>query len=204
MAQDIRKLIKDKKPDSPKLPKGHEARFRERLEKEMGNNDVIVLEDRNSSIRLWFRVAAVAVIIVLTGFLGYNLFTGVEQDAIVKTDTKKELQVDENKQITLGDLSPYLKKVEDYYMTGINVQLASLKITEKNKDLIDGYMNQLKELNDEYKVLNAELNTNGPSEATITALIDNLKLRLELLFKLKNKLKELKNLENETINDMQA
>ena len=54
-------------------------------------------------------------------------------------------------------------------------------------------MEQLDELDNEYAVLNDELNTIGPTEATITALIDNLKLRLELLFKLKNKLKELKN-----------
>jgi len=40
------------------------------------------------------------------------------------------------------------------------------------------------------------LNTYGPSEATIAALIDNLKIRLELLFKLKNKLKELNTEEN--------
>jgi hypothetical protein len=119
-------------------------------------------------------------------------------------DSNKEVPIDQNYQITLGDLSPDLKKVEDYYMTGINVQLASLKFTEDNKALIEGYMRQLSELNDEYKNLNAELNTNGPSEATITAMIDNLKLRLELLFKLKNKLKELKNQKDEKINPIQT
>ena len=56
----------------------------------------------------------------------------------------------------------------------------------------------------EYKLLNKELNEVGPTEATISALIDNLKLRLELLFKLKNKLKELKNLENEQFNNLEA
>jgi len=105
--------------------------------------------------------------------------------------------------MTLGDISPDLKKVEDYYMAGINVQLASLQINNDNKDLIDGYMEQLDELDNEYAVLNDELNTIGPTEATITALIDNLKLRLELLFKLKNKLKELKNQNNEQINSIQ-
>jgi len=59
-------------------------------------------------------------------------------------------------------------------------------------------------LDNAYKTLNTELNEVGPSEATITALIDNLQLRLELLFKLKNKLKELKTLENETISNMEA
>ena len=204
MAQDIRKLIKDQTPDSPSLPQGHEIRFQERLEQEMGSTDVITMEERGSSLRLWLKVAAIAVVVVLTGFLGYNLFTGVEQDSIVENDSNKEVPIDQNYQITLGDLSPDLKKVEDYYMTGINVQLASLKFTEDNKALIEGYMRQLSELNDEYKNLNAELNTKGPSEATITAMIDNLKLRLELLFKLKNKLKELKNQKDEKINPIQT
>jgi predicted negative regulator of RcsB-dependent stress response len=201
MAQDIRKLIKEQAPDSPSLPKGHEARFQERLEQEMGSTDVISIERRNGSNRLWLRIAAIAVIVVITGVFGYIYISDEDQNQIVETDVKKE---NVNNQLTLGDLSPDLKKIEDYYKTGINVQLASLKITKDNKALIDGYMGQLKELNDEYKVLNAELNNNGPSEATITALIDNLKLRLELLFKLKNKLKELKNQKDEKINPIKT
>jgi len=59
-------------------------------------------------------------------------------------------------------------------------------------------------LDKEYKLLNKELNDVGPSEASVNALIDNLKLRLELLFKLKNKLKELKNIENEEFSSMQS
>ena len=60
-------------------------------------------------------------------------------------------------------------------------------------------MKQLSELDKEYKNLSIELNKVGPTEATITALIDNLKMRLELLFKLKNKLNEFKTQENEQI-----
>ncbi|MCB0457805.1 MAG: hypothetical protein KDC91_08685, partial [Flavobacteriaceae bacterium] len=82
--------------------------------------------------------------------------------------------------------------------------LASLQRTPENEELINGYLQRLEELNNAYTLLNKELNEVGPSEATIAALIDNLQLRLELLFKLKNKLKELKNLENETISNIQA
>ena len=64
-------------------------------------------------------------------------------------------------------------------------------------------MQQLSELDKEYQRLTLDLNEAGPTEATITALIDNLQLRLELLFKLKNKLKELKNQNNEQINSIQ-
>jgi hypothetical protein len=107
-------------------------------------------------------------------------------------------------QLTLADISPDLKKVQEFYMTGINMQLASLKITDENKELVDGYMERLAELDKEYTVLNTELTKVGPTEATVTALIDNLRLRLDLLFKLKSKLKELKNQDNDEFKTIQS
>jgi hypothetical protein len=56
---------------------------------------------------------------------------------------------------------------------------------------------RLGELSDEYERLSDELFQSGPNEQTVTALIDNLKLRLNLLYRLKEKLNELNNSENE-------
>ena len=56
----------------------------------------------------------------------------------------------------------------------------------------------------EYESLNLELTQAGPTEETITALVDNLKMRLELLMKLKTKLKELKNNTNENISSIEV
>ena len=85
------------------------------------------------------------------------------------------------------------------------MQLASLKITDENKELVDGYMQRglLNWIRNTIS-LNAELTKVGPTEATVTALIDNLKMRLDLLFKLKNKLKELKNQNNEEFKAIQT
>ena len=41
--------------------------------------------------------------------------------------------------------------------------------------------------------LSKELIESGPTEQTVTALIDNLKFRLELMYRLKDKLNELNN-----------
>lgn len=195
MGQDIRNMVKEEEPNSPKLQEGHQARFAEKLQL---NRETGVLEtqsDRSNHVP-WFKIAAAIIIFLGVGYIAYQNF-GSEQikDAVlVQTDEGEDA---ENTEITLGDLSPDLKKVEDFYTAGINVQLATLTTNPENKELIDGYMNRLQELDVEYKKLNKELNEVGPTEATITALVDNLKLRLELLFKLKNKLKELKQLENE-------
>ena len=197
MAQDIRDLLKGENPEKAKLSKGHENRFEAMLDKEMP-------QEKNSFS--WLKIAAIALVLLSVSFFGYQYlsdFTGdintPNTNPIVEVDTKKN---DTPNQISIGDLSPDLKKVEDYYRTGINLQLASLKVDPENKELVDGYMSQLSILDKEYKKLNLELNKEGPTEATITALIDNLKLRLELLFKLKNKLNEFKTQENETINNI--
>ena len=101
--------------------------------------------------------------------------------------------------ISLGDLSPDLKKLEQYYVANINLELAQLQVSKENRDLVDGYMSRLSELNDEYQRLNNELNQMGPNEQTVAALIKNLQLRLQLLQKLKEKLNEIKIKKNETV-----
>jgi hypothetical protein len=197
MAQDFRELLKGENPGKAKLSKGHKNRFEAMLDKEMP-------QEKNSFS--WLKIAAIALILLSVSFFGYQYlsdFTGntnnTNVNPIVEGDNKEKGTPN---QISIGDLSPDLKKVEDYYMAGINLQLASLRIDPENKELVDGYMSQLSILDKEYKKLNLELNKEGPTEATITALIDNLKLRLELLFKLKNKLNEFKTQENEKIDNI--
>ena len=196
MAQDLRELLKGENLENKSLTKGHESKFEAMLEEAMP----VIKEETSFN---WRKVAAVAVVLIGLAFFGYQYFSGepintTNNPIVENTSVEKE----ETNQISLGDLSPDLKKVEEYYLMGINVQLASLKINSENKEMVDGYMNQLSNLDKEYKRLSIELNKEGPSEATITALIDNLKLRLELLFKLKNKLNELKKQENEPINNI--
>lgn len=103
----------------------------------------------------------------------------------------------ESQGISLGDLSPDLKKIETYYTTNINLQLSDLADDPGNKELVDSYMERLAELNQEYQRLNQELNELGPNDQTISALVNNLQLRLQLLQKLKSKLNQLKSSKNE-------
>lgn len=205
MAQDIKKMFENyDDPKTPKLREGHQSRFEAKLDKAFSEN---ISEEKNTSIP-WLKIAAMVVVLLAISFFGYQQLSKPEvatdaTNAIVENPATTEESADTPK-LTLADISPDLKKVEEYYMAGINVQLASLKITEDNKDLVDGYMQRLAELDTEYNSLNAELSKVGSTEATVTALIDNLKLRLDLLFKLKNKLKELKNQNNEEFKTIQT
>ena len=192
MAQDLKKLFEkdrvgaDKKHD---LKSGHKARFLERLEEE------IPLE-KNASFP-WLKIAASVAILLAAGVFYFN--QEMQDDSGIKTTLVDKEKPEKESGISLGDLSPDLKKVEDYYVANINLALSQLEVSQENKEMTAGFMKQLSNLNVEYQQLNNELNTLGPNDQTITALIKNLQLRLQLLKKLKTKLNELKSSENEQV-----
>lgn len=165
----------------PSMKDGHEERFLERMEKKLPVSKGLVFP--------WFKIAAALIIFI--GLAVYIFKQGNGQEPSETNIVEKDGPVPGEKGISLGDLSPDLKKVEDYYMVNINLELSQLEISDRNKTLIDSYMERLEELNMEYKKLNKELNEIGPNDQTITALIKNLQLRLQLLHKLRDKLKEL-------------
>lgn len=175
MAQDIKKLLKQvviKK----EMTKGHQLRFIEKLDANFPQN-----QHSKSS---WLNIAASIIVLLGGSYGGYNLFTNsnstndIENTDIV--DTK-----------TLSDVSPNLKKVEEYYLASINLELSKLKYTSETKALFEDYLKRLDDLNKEYERLGVELTESGPNEFTINALIDNLKFRLNLLYRLKDQLKNL-------------
>lgn len=177
MAQDLKKLFKEEREKIHNgMPKGHEARFLKKLEEE---RPVLPVKKR---FGIWNIAASVMVLLGLS-FGAYQFYKNPEP--IVEPDK----QVVTLK--SLGDVSPDLKKVEDYYVANINLELANVKLTSENKDLFDSYIVRLEELNTEYKRLSVELTEHGPNELTVGALIDNLKLRLNMLYRLKEQLKEL-------------
>ena len=182
MAQDLRKMFDDQpRLDNEKMPKGHEARFLEKLE------DTLPVQAKTNR----FTFLNIAASVVLLVGLVYAGFTFVNPPAEVQPT--QQASVDNG----IESISPQLKKVEDYYLANINMELAKLEYSPENKELYDGYVERLDELSKEYDALTTELYESGPNERTVTALIDNLKLRLDLLYRLKEKLNQLNNSENE-------
>lgn len=192
MAQDIREKFKEEtKTDSQQMRAGHEKRFLRRLDKE--------LPKRRKLAVTWLRVAAS--VVVLLGIAGYYYLGSEDVNPTKTTVVEKKTNKENETGISLGDLSPDLKKIENYYVVNINLELSRLEVSEKNKTLVDSFMNQLAELNGEYTKLSAELNEIGPNEQTITAMIKNLQLRLQLMHKLREKLNQLKSSKNETVTE---
>ncbi|SDS70316.1 hypothetical protein SAMN04515667_2780 [Formosa sp. Hel1_31_208] len=184
MAQDLRDLFKNEPKDSQlKMGEGHEARFITKLDEALPKDTSIT---KRFSI---FYIAASILVLIGLSFGAYQFFNEAES---IRTEIVNNQDPSNEQELrSLGDISPDFKKLEDYYLANINLELSKVKLTPDNKELFDGYVVRLAELNEEYKRLSVELTENGPNELTVSALIDNLKLRLNLLYRLKEQLKEL-------------
>lgn len=179
MRQDIKKLLEqDAKMTTQRLFEGHQKRFESKLDKEFS-------KPKNQFSFL--KIAASIILIMSLSFIGYKYYD-VNKNVIVKEkETPKKIK-------SMADISPDLKKVEDYYLTSINYQISKIKITDSNKELLEVYFTELAVLQKEYDQLNAQLSEDGTSEETIDKLIENLQMRVLLLKRLKSKLNKIENL----------
>ncbi len=197
MAQDIRKMMKKEYLQEGKLPEGHQTRFEELLEERLPQKDIYTKSDRR--YLSWLKVAAA---VLVAGLMAVWIFNNAfakadinKTEMVLKTlDTNK---VGDEPEVLLSAISPEFKKIEDFYFASINLEIARLEITDDNKELIDAFMKQLSELDAEYKILNQEITESGISEEMVNAMIENLKLRVQLMVKLKAKLKEIRDAEGE-------
>ncbi len=191
MAQDIRKMFQEDTTLPSNPPKGHQKRFEARLE------EALPQENKKDSGRMFYFLRIAAVLVVVLGisffFLNREGEIGGEQftDAPVETETESADEIPVTKEYQLSDVSPEFKKIEDYYLASLNMELAKLDVNDSNKELIDSFMTQLAGLDREYQKLNAEINETGLTEGTIEAMVSNLQLRLDLLYKLKNKINDI-------------
>lgn len=199
MAQDIRDMFREEKdPSEEKMNRGHQRRFEEKLDREFPEN-------AGSIGYFYWKIAAVLVVALGVGFALFNSQNIPTENQITDSPVTEEQNENElNNQIELGDISPEFEKIENYYLAGINIELSKLEVNQDNKALIDAFMAQFAELDQEYQRLNVELNELGPNEQTIEAMINNLQMRLDMLVKLKNKLNEIKKSKNDNYEDLKA
>ncbi len=158
------------------LSENHRDKFKEKLDKS--------LHKRLFYNKIYFKVAAS--IVILLG-LGYFINAGFNNTN----------QVTKEPALTINALSPELGKIESYYTTAINYELANLPISEGNDTLIKNYLVKIEILSKQYNNLNTKLLNGDLSEAVINNLITNLQMRLQLLLELKTELNKTKSIKNE-------
>jgi len=178
MKVDIKEKL-NKEKMSRELSKDHRSIFEEKLQKEF-----------HSSSGGSYQYLMIAASIVMLFALGY-IFT------FTQNNPRDQIQAPSAK-VSLEEFSPELKKIENYYLTAINLELANLKVTDGNKVVLQEYFKKMNSLTNEYKLQSEQLQINKIDEELINNLIDNLQMRLQLMIELKNELKKLKTKENET------
>ena len=179
--KDLRKDF-NYKSESFKMSKGHKKNFENKLDTAFGKKP-------KRDLSVVYKMVAVAVIAVLSTVFILNQNQSFTEKPI---DEKVE-----NLRIGLGDLSPELKNIEDYYLTSIKLELATLETSTEYDAMVNSYLEELQNINKAYTDLEQELNSVGVSEDIINAMIENLQLRLELLQDLKQKLNNLKQKQDE-------
>lgn len=176
MKDDLRERFKEEKMIR-KLPVNDRSLFEEKLKKELHGNQGVS-----------FRFLSIAAAVLVLFGLGY-VFTF--EKAV------DDRQYPQTSEVSLEDYSPELKKIENYYLTAINFELASLEVTDENRILLDDYLRRLNGLTQEYELLSKQLRLDTIDEELINNLIDNLQMRLQLMVELKNELKKIKTNKNE-------
>ncbi|WP_019039316.1 hypothetical protein [Psychroflexus tropicus] len=179
--KDLRKDF-DYASKSFKMSKGHEKKFEQRLHKEFGSSS-------KKNFSKFYKYAAVALIAVLSTILMINQTYIVSENSAQNPSQESTMR--------LGDVSADLKTIENYYLTSIKLELATLETPQDHEAMVNSYLEELKIINDAYKELGQDLNEYGVTEEIVNAMIDNLQLRLELLQNLKQKLNHLNKKQNE-------
>ncbi len=203
MGQDIRELLKqDTRIPAERLAEGHENRFMARLEEELPR------KARKFNYG-WLKIAASIVVVLSVSLftfneLGNKNIKGTEVVGIDTPDVKNSTVILTKQASPLAEMFPEYGEAENYLLTGIKFQLSQITVDDSNRELVESFMKRLGNLNKEYQDLNKELIEVGPNVQSAEAMIENLTLRLSLLNRLKDKLKELEKIENENYIDIQA
>jgi DNA repair exonuclease SbcCD ATPase subunit len=167
MKDKLQQFFSENDFDTQKPPSGHLERFEYKL-----NNP----SNQNKTSWKWLSAAA-CVVLVLGFWLGSN---------------------HQKQPLDLADVSPKMEEVQDYFVSTIHQELKTL---EKNRNLetetvIEEALEQLEELEDDYKNFVKELNNNGNSRKIINAMIKNYQQRLDILENVLQQIEQIKNPNN--------
>jgi hypothetical protein len=100
-----------------------------------------------------------------------------------------------NSRMTLGQVSPQYKEVENYYVHQVNMMETEIV----NVDLKDGseqktmLLKEMKTMDSTYVSLQKELKANPNDERIINAMIEHYQTKLEVMTYIVNQLKSIKN-----------
>ncbi len=159
---------------------GHFERFNRKLE--MRFHTTLT---KRSIVPYLLRAAVVTLLITLSSLWTWDHF--------IRSDRNK---------MTLGDVSPQYKEVENYYVHQVNLMESEivnvdLKSNPEQKKIL---MNEMKSMDSVYVQLQKELKANPNDERIINAMIEHYQTKLEVMTFIVDQLKSIRN-ENQNKNE---
>jgi hypothetical protein len=152
---------------------GHLERFNRKLEKRFQVNTI-----KRSIVPYLLKAAVVTLLITLSSLWTWDHF--------IRTGSSR---------MTLGQVSPQYKEVENYYVHQVNLMEGEivnvdLKNNPAQKTML---MKEMKSMDSTYVFLQKELKTNPNDERIINAMIEHYQTKLEVMSYIVNQLKTIRN-----------
>ncbi len=177
--KNIEDIIRNNKDffDGAEPSEGHFERFNRKLEARFSVHVV-----KRSIVPYLLRAAVVTLLVTLSSLWTWEHF----------------LRPDRNR-MTLGQVSPQYKEVENYYVHQVNIMESELVNIDLNNNPEQKKMllSEIKSMDSVYVQLQKELKANPNDERIINAMIEHYQTKLEVLTYIVNQLKAIRN-ENQT------
>jgi hypothetical protein len=171
----IEDIIRNNKDffDDAEPSTGHLERFNRKLEKRFQVNAI-----KRSIVPYLLKAAVVTLLITLSSLWTWDHF--------IRTGSSR---------MTLGQVSPQYKEVENYYVHQVNLMEGEivnvdLKNNPAQKTML---MKEMKSMDSTYVSLQKELKANPTDERIINAMIEHYQTKLEVMTYIVNQLKTIRN-----------
>ena len=152
---------------------GHDERFMWKLEKRLHSHD-----NKRSIVPYLLKAAVVTLLITISSLWTWEHF--------IRKDSNR---------MTLGQVSPQYREVENYYIHQVNLMESEISTTtiSNNPEQKEILMKEMKSMDSVYVQLQKELKANPNDERIINAMIQHYQTKVDVLNFIVNQLKEIKN-----------
>ena len=173
--KNIEEIIRNNKDffDGAEPSEGHFERFNRKLEARFSTHVI-----KRSIVPYLLKAAVVTLLVTLSSLWTWDHFIRPEKN-----------------RMTLGDVSPQYKEVENYYVHQVNLmenELVNIDIKNdpEQKQML---LNEMKSMDSVYVQLQKELKANPTDERIINAMIEHYQTKLEVMTYIVSQLKTIRN-----------
>ncbi|HEX2922150.1 MAG TPA: hypothetical protein VHO50_13385 [Bacteroidales bacterium] len=172
--KESREVFEDREPSE-----GHFERFSAKLETRFRKE-----APKRSIVPYLLRAAVVTLLITLSSLWVWDNFLSPDSS-----------------RMTLGDVSPQYKEVENYYLHQVNLMENDLDANLFSREQKEMLTREMKSMDSVYVSLQKELKANPNDERIINAMIEHYQTKVEVMSFIINQLRAIKNENQNTENE---